>query len=897
MRMNNIKAILKAALRVALILPFAAVVAFGQQTINLTALPTSTVTPDGTVVPMWGYQCGAVVTGALASCRALNPNAPLLVAATATTPAVYGWSPVVITVPTGQTLTINLTNSLSFTPTGATAANTVPTSLMIVGQLGGGLGTTATATASPVHGTDTNATWSTVAPAPFPFTPPAQGTRVQSFSTEVAAGATAALVFGTATIPLKPGTYLMESGTHPSIQGPMGLYGMLVVTTAPAGTVAGVAYGTPATLTTPATPVVVSYAADVDMLFSEIDANQNKAVDAAVRTAGFSETTVWSGQPGGCGNPLTATRIANPTFNTCYPPAVNYFPTNFAINGVPFNKTNAGGSLFPATAGAVTTGITGNVLVRLVNAGSKMHVPSIVGAVTTPPINPTAVTTPVAVPGFSLVAEDGNLVPGMSRVQSDVFMAAGKTFDVMIDAPAAGSTALPIYDRELSLSANGVGRDGGMIAYIGVNGAVLPVSGAFGAAVANPDSYPSLVPCAATPCPSFTVSDPGKGVLANDVNVYGASLLALPAHGTVTLNQNGTFTYVTTSTGTTATADSFTYCANGSVTGTGATAICSSGLTATVTLGAASVEAASGIVMNNIAYTSNEAAHLKIAPPGPLSVDKDLAGYPLSVVTPITATSGGMTISMDPNGGFNATLATPCTTATATAATATTPAGCTASFTYNAKNSQGTPSTTAATVSITFQAASNLQVTVIDGMSKLALPGTPQDYRWVIQEDRSFYVNPLNTTNTSTTGGTNASTYGVNFHASDMPYVAQGCTGPKSCEGSSAAAVGQTMIDTGAVCTAPGVPAGCSATAGQHIPAVCDVGNGVCRPDTSATYAGKTPVLPGEVYLDPSKRYRVMRPTRSIVRVPLATAWVALRFRSPAPLCLPRQLVPAPLRL
>ena len=38
---------------------------------------------------------------------------------------------------------------------------------------------------------------------------------------------------------LQPGTYLIESGTHPSIQGPMGLYGMLVVTTAPVGDYGG----------------------------------------------------------------------------------------------------------------------------------------------------------------------------------------------------------------------------------------------------------------------------------------------------------------------------------------------------------------------------------------------------------------------------------------------------------------------------------------------------------------------------------------------------------------------------------------------------------------------------------------------------------------------------------
>src|SRR5256885_7836804 len=124
MRTNNMKAILKAALRVVCILPFAAVVAFGQQTVNLTAGPTTITLPDGTVVPMWGYSCGTVVTGGTATCALLNP----LAAATTTTAAT--WSPVVITVPTGQSLTINLTNGLT----------SVPTSLTIVGQLGGGLG-------------------------------------------------------------------------------------------------------------------------------------------------------------------------------------------------------------------------------------------------------------------------------------------------------------------------------------------------------------------------------------------------------------------------------------------------------------------------------------------------------------------------------------------------------------------------------------------------------------------------------------------------------------------------------------------------------------------------------------------------------------------------------------
>src|SRR2546429_3169121 len=339
MRMNNLKAILKAALRVVSILPFAAVVALGQQTVNLTAGPTTATLPDGSAVPMWGYTCGTVaLTGP--GCRPLNPAAP---AATATTPA--GWSPVVITVPTGQTLTISLTNSLSFLN-----GNSVPTSLVIVGQLGGGLGDVAqrTTTAPPDHSNAQQTTWPIADPSTL-GTPPQQGPRVQSFSAEVAPGTTGTLTWTA----LRPGTYLMESGTHPSIQGPMGLYGVLVVTTAPVGTTAGTAY--PAVGTTPA----VTYNAEVPLLLSEIDAVQNNAVNTAVNTAGFSETKVWSGQPGQCGNPGSAVGV----INTCYPPAVNYTPLYYLFNGVAFDKTAAAAtnpSLFPALTGAATTPVTGS---------------------------------------------------------------------------------------------------------------------------------------------------------------------------------------------------------------------------------------------------------------------------------------------------------------------------------------------------------------------------------------------------------------------------------------------------------------------------------------------------------------------------------------------------------
>ena len=66
-------------------------------------------------------------------------------------------------------------------------ANNVPTSLVIVGQLGGGLGSGGTTTPSPTHATQ-NTTWPIAGDSTgAQFTPPSQGPRVQSFATEVPA--------------------------------------------------------------------------------------------------------------------------------------------------------------------------------------------------------------------------------------------------------------------------------------------------------------------------------------------------------------------------------------------------------------------------------------------------------------------------------------------------------------------------------------------------------------------------------------------------------------------------------------------------------------------------------------------------------------------------------------
>ena len=333
------------------------------------------------------------------------------------------------------------------------------------------------------------------------------------------------------------------------------------------------------------------------------------------------------------------------------------------------------------------------------------------------------------------------------------------------------------------------------------------------------------------------------GVIANDTNVYGVQLLTLPANGTLTCDAqpqnsvggmcaNGTFTYHPNA-GSTATSDSFSYCANGSVTGS----TCSSGLTATVTLGPATVEAATGITCSIPPYASKQSTYLKIASPGVLAFCRDAAGYPLNVAAvPAPALTGG-TLVMDPNGGFVATIATHTGVATATLA-------------FSPQNSQKTVGASQ-TVAITFPAPSGLQVTVVDAQAYSNCQGNTTclngllpipDYRWIIEEDRTFWVDPNCTANSSSTtpgcpaivgpsGQTTIPAFGVNFHASTMPYVAQGCTGPLSCES------GQTVYDNRATIPNPaaataGQPATIpNPTYGQHIPAVCDVGNGACRPD------------------------------------------------------------------
>lgn len=839
------------------------------QTVNLTAGATTTTLPDGQTVPMWGYTCGTA-SGALCS---------------ATNPATTGWSPIVITVPytadgsgnSTTSLSITLTNSLSFTAGSAT--NNIPTSLVISGQLGGGLGAGGVTAASPLHNpqgvtwptpgaadtsiTVTNAgtgyttvptvtilpgtgdttgsgatavatvdfatntissitltnagsgytadpivqisapnvsggtqatatlTLANVQAGPAPTgLPPAQLPRVQSFGTEVAAGGSATLTWAG----LRPGTYLLESGTHPAIQVPMGLYGVVVVT--PAGS----AY--PASGGQPLTAAASTFDDQLALVLSEIDPVQNASVDAAVRTAGFSETRPWSGlAPNGCGYPGSS-GSPNSNYNTCYPPTVNYSARYYLVNGVSFDRTNVAGSTLKVLGtSAGTTASTNNLLLRLVNAGLAMHVPSMVNKTMT------------------LIAEDGNPLPGVPRVQNEVFMPAGKTYDVLVQPSQTtkgtyDSATLALFDRHLSLSTNNQ-RDGGMQTYIAIaGGATSGVGTQAGSQRALTGAGSKTFFCVAGQ--TLSVSDPLRGLLGGTTGANGVAVVGtptLPAGSTLNVQSNGTFTYTPPSSG--ACGGAFTFVVNNNT---------ASPFTATISECDAGNSAATGCnltgnpIANGDSYTANNQKKLEINAPGVLTNDTDPGKRPLTVdVTSVpSASSVGLnTLVVQPDGSFVATAPSPGTY----------------TFTYQAVNSQKS-SSSAATVTLTFPPGSGLVVNLWDQKHPNDAGWQIKDYRWIIEEDRTFWVDPKCQVNVSprpldsygrTCPDLPVEALGYSFHTGGVPVVATGCVGDVSCES------GQTV---------------------QNTPAVCDAG-GICRTDASR----REDVLPSDVVLDPNKHY------------------------------------------
>lgn len=317
-------------------------------TVNLTASETTLTMPDGTDVFMWGY----VLTGS--GDTPFDSNNPPVIRALTT-----------------DTLTINLTNSLPIT----NPALVAETSLVIPGQ------------------NDTTM-------APVFFTDPQLRQRVQSFTHETAAAATGVYTWNS----LQAGTYLIQSGTHPSVQVPMGLYAVLIVDQGAAGT----AY------TTGAGPI--TYNSDVPLLFSEVDSLQHLAVTN-----------------GDYGTPAYATTMA-----------AGYGADYFLINGQPFSSDRT-----PVPAGANGD----NILLRFLNAGLRIREPVIQGG----HINV------IAEDGNAFTAIGATQ---QQYSQYSVDLAAGKTMDALF-APATDGY-YPVYDRRLGLTNNNAPGPGGMMTFLEV---------------------------------------------------------------------------------------------------------------------------------------------------------------------------------------------------------------------------------------------------------------------------------------------------------------------------------------------------------------------------------------------------------------------------------------------
>jgi FtsP/CotA-like multicopper oxidase with cupredoxin domain len=161
-----------------------------------------------------------------------------------------------------------------------------------------------------------------------------QGNRVRSFTTEAPTGRLVAAAAPTYTFTsLRPGTFLYQSGTRPSIQVPMGLYGALIVSDPDED---------------PGYPGV-AYQAEQLLLFSEIDVAQNTAVNAAPAPAD-------------------------------YPSTIDYNPKYYLINGFAFDSGAPLSSTFAAaTVGETPPTVGDTLLLRLANAGLRSHIATVAG--------------------------------------------------------------------------------------------------------------------------------------------------------------------------------------------------------------------------------------------------------------------------------------------------------------------------------------------------------------------------------------------------------------------------------------------------------------------------------------------------------------------------------------
>lgn len=458
---------------------------------ELRAASTSITMTDGTVVPMWGF--------GFASDATVSVPGPVLEIA-----------------PGDTTLTIHLTNELP-----------VPVSIVIPGI---------PAALTPVWDDGTTGARTNLQQ------------RVVSFTHVAQPGETVVYEWTN----VQPGTYLYQSGAHPAVQVPMGLYGAVKHDDATAQQVHGVGYDR-----------------DLVLVYSEIDPSLNAAV-------------------------------AGGTYGTpSYPTTVDYRPRYFLVNGQE-----------ATTPPELAQGVNDRLMLRVVNAGLRTAVPTLTAGsmrliaedghaapfaresyAMLLPAGKTRDALLVLTDAITAVLFDRRGAARLARIRAaptdgapvaaaDVYDA---TEDTLLDTAGAGLPSVLANDTGVGLTAvldsatsagsldlspdgsftyapapdwNGVdtfryhATDGTLSSnVVTVSIAVAPVNDA---PVAVADSY------AAEEGTPLVIAAPG--LLANDSDVdldpLSAQVVAGPSGGALLANADGSFQY---SAGPGTTSDSFTY--------------------------------------------------------------------------------------------------------------------------------------------------------------------------------------------------------------------------------------------------------------------------------------------------------------------------------------------------
>jgi hypothetical protein len=207
----------------------------------------------------------------------------------------------------------------------------------------------------------------------------------------------------------KPGTFLYESGSDPSVQVGMGIHGALIVR--PANPVQ--AY--PPTATNPNT----TFDNEVVLLYSAID-------------------------------PFLHHAVGDNTYGTeTFPSSIDYEPKYFLLNGKPY-QNQVDPRIQHHTPVSIGPPGGNGTLLRFLNAASIGFAPSFLGTYVTQ------------------IGEDGNLLP-YPRPHHTLLLPAGKTLEVLL-APASPAGIIPIIDRRVNVTNNGV-YPGGLLTLLAVQGA------------------------------------------------------------------------------------------------------------------------------------------------------------------------------------------------------------------------------------------------------------------------------------------------------------------------------------------------------------------------------------------------------------------------------------------